>query len=214
MTVTQKVIACIFLVILFVVINILFFYLAKKLMFDGKNYSDLKDIEHFIKQAKADNQKSLEKAANHLKKFSLDKKIVSLDGSCVSTEDTAVFLNCEKSKIAKTMAFDNGEFSFLLLASDVFHISRQKLKNEFGKKTKLVKENELEEITGYSYSRLCPFDSNFLPVYVDESLKDLDFVYVYSGNYDNVVKLTQSELIRATNFEKWVDVTKRKNRAD
>ena len=72
----------------------------------------------------------------------------------------------------------------------------------------------MEEITGYSYSRLCPFDSNFLPVYVDESLKDLDFVYVYSGNYDNVVKLTQSELIRATNFEKWVDVTKRKNRAD
>lgn len=214
MTVTEKILACLLLVSLFVVINVLFFFLAKKLMFDGKNYSDLKDIEHFIEKAKSENQKGLEKAKKHLEKFSLQDQIVFLQGCCASAEDTAVFLNCEKSKIAKTMAFDNGEFSFLLLASDTFPISRKKLKAEFGKKTKLVKESELEETTGYSYGRLCPFDSNNLPVYIDRSLENFDFIYVYVGNYENIVKLTQSEIIKTTDFVKWVDVTKTKNRVD
>ena len=51
-------------------------------------------------------------------------------------------------------------------------------------------------------------------MYIDRSLENFDFIYVYVGNYENIVKLTQSEIIKTTDFVKWVDVTKTKNRVD
>ena len=68
--------------------------------------------------------------------------------------------------------------------------------------------DEVEPLTGHAVGGVCPFGNpEGTKVYLDESLRRFDVVYPAAGTANSAVRLTISELERASSPVAWVDVT-------
>ena len=87
-------------------------------------------------------------------------------------------------------------------------IDNRKYKDFFKVKAKMLKPEEVLEITGHSVGGVCPFGlKNFLEIYLDESLKDFEYVFPAAGSGNSFIKITPAELQEITKSI-WIDVCK------
>lgn len=152
---------------------------------------------------------SLEKAKNHLEKFGLADRIHEFDVSSATVELAAKALGCGEAEIAKSMAFIVDDKPIIVVCAGDTKIDNSKFKAMFHTKAVMIKFAELEPLIGHAAGGVCPFGVNDgVTVYLDESLKRFDTVYPAAGTANSAVRLSPTELEKASQMTAWVDVTK------
>jgi len=147
-----------------------------------------------------------------VRKFFEDKKlnfeIIEMEESTATVELAAQALGVPPALIAKTMAFRLKEEDILIVAQGDARIDNRKYKDHFKEKAKMLKPDEVLEVTGHPVGGVCPFGlKNPLKIYLDISLKKFEYVYPAAGSGNSAVKMTPDELQEITGG-KWIDVCK------
>ena len=153
---------------------------------------------------------AINKVREYFKKYKIDNRILEFDVSSATVELAAKALGCEPAHIAKSLSFDvNGDTILIITAGDM-KIDNSKYKAEFNTKAKMLKFEEVEPRVGHAVGGVCPFAVNGdVKVYLDESLKQFEYVYPACGSSNSAIKLTIDELEKYSNYIKWIDVTKK-----
>lgn len=152
---------------------------------------------------------SIEKAKEYLASRGLEDRIIEPPVSTATVPLAAAALGVEEGMIAKTLSFLIGEEPILILAAGTARIDNRKFKDLFHTKAKMVPFERCEELIGHAAGGVCPFGINEgIRVYLDETLKNYEFVYPAAGNDRSGVRLTPDELFYAVDGAEWIDVCK------
>lgn len=152
---------------------------------------------------------SIEKVRKFFEAKGMADKIVEFDTSSATVALAAAAIGCEEARIAKTLSFHVGEKVVLIVAAGNMKIDNPKYKAEFHTKAKMLRFDEAEPLIGHAVGGVCPFAVNDgVEVYLDESLKNFDYVYPAAGSSNSAIKLTIDELCDCSGYVKWVDVCK------
>lgn len=148
---------------------------------------------------------------DYLDSLGLKDKIIELSDSTETVELASKNLNCNKSSIAKTLSFYIPN-PILIVTSGDMKISNDKYRLVFGCKPKMIPTNEIEEVIGHCVGGVCPFNpKDGVEVYLDISLLKNKYLYPACGISGTAIKVTIEELMKYTNFIKWIDVCEYEN---
>ena len=160
-----------------------------------------------MKDVERNNKVSIERVREEFSLLGIDDRIVELDASSATVELAAKALGCEPKNIAKSLAFLVGDQPILIVASGHAKIDNAKYKHYFGKKAKMMHGDQVEKYIGHAAGGVCPFGLNEgVKVYLDDSLKTLQYVFPACGSSNSCIKLTIEELERYSHFIEWIDV--------
>lgn len=150
---------------------------------------------------------SVEKAKNYLKQFNLEDRVMEFSVSSATVKDAAIAVGCSDGEIAKSLTFLIENNPIMILVAGDAKIDNKKYRDEFHIKAKMIPFEDVERLVGYAVGGVCPFGINDnVKVYLDVSLKKYEIVYPAAGSDKSAVKLTITELEKASKFLKWVDV--------
>lgn len=153
---------------------------------------------------------SLETVRPYLEKEGFADRIILFPSSSATVELAAECLGVEEARIAKTLAFRNGESAIIVVAAGDARVHAGSFKRRFGVKSSFLSAEEVERITGHKPGGVCPFalkDSS-CQVYLDESLGRFDIVYPAVGESNSAIPLAPEELFKLSKAIDWVDVCK------
>lgn len=151
---------------------------------------------------------SVESVREFFKENQLDYEIIEMQESTATVELAAQALGVEPALIAKTLALRLQERNILVVTKGDARIDNRKYKDYFKEKARLLKPDEVLQVTGYPVGGVCPFGlKNPLDVYLDVSLKEFEYVYPAAGSENSAVKIKPEELQQVTGGT-WVDVCK------
>lgn len=152
---------------------------------------------------------SIEKVREYFKTKGIDQRIQEFDSSSATVALAAQALNCEESRIAKTLSFHVGDKVVLVVAAGDVKIDNPKYKAQFGTKAKMLSYEEAEPLIGHGVGGICPFAVNEgVEVYLDESLKRFKTVFPACGSPNSAIEFTLDELEEYSGFISWIDVCK------
>ena len=152
---------------------------------------------------------SIERVKEYFAKENIEAPIMEFDVSSATVELAAAAIGCEPERIAKTMAFKDGDGCLLVVIAGDAKVDNAKYKQQFGTKAKMVPIDELEQLVGHAIGGVCPFGINEgVPVYLDESLKRFKTVFPACGSSNSAVELTIAQLEQYSVAIEWVDVCK------
>lgn len=151
---------------------------------------------------------SLIKVREYLKKYEKDEEIVEFDESSATVAEAAQAIGCGEADIAKTLSFlVDGKPILIVMAGDK-RCDNHKYKEFFHEKAHMIPREDLVELVGHEAGGVCPFGVNDgVTIYLDESLKQHEFVYPACGSSNSAIKLSIQELERLSNYKEWIDVT-------
>ena len=151
----------------------------------------------------------LKEARDHLSLFSLEDRIIEFDTSSATVELAAEAVGCKPEFIVKTLAFMVKEDPILILLAGSARIDKAKFRKTFHCKTKMMNEEQLFNFIGHPAGGVCPFGlKTQVPVYIDESIRPLDWVYPAAGTKNTAVRMNVQELEKASKAVTWVSVSK------
>lgn len=151
---------------------------------------------------------SLESVKEQFKNQNLGLEIIQFEQSTATVNLAAEALGVEPDRIAKTMAFKLKESNILVVSKGGARVDNRKFKDIFKTKSKMMNHEEVVELTGHPVGGVCPFGlEKPLEVYLDETLKEFDYVYPAAGSPNSAVRVTIDELEQVTNGT-WVNVCK------
>ena len=149
------------------------------------------------------------KAKEHLEKYDLENRIIEFAVSTATVYEAALALGSTEGEIAKSLSFYVGEKPILVIVAGDKRIDNPKYKQTFGVKAKMIPFELVGEVIGHDAGGVCPFGINEnVDVYLDESLKQYEYIYPACGSHNSAVKLTINELEVTSNYVNWVDVCK------
>ncbi len=152
---------------------------------------------------------SIIRVKEYLKKYNLDDKIMEFDESSATVKEAAHAIGCLEKDIAKTLSFLVDDNPIIIVVRGDAKIDNSKYKKEFHKKAKMVSYDMVEEIIGHKAGGVCPFGVNDnVKIYLDETLKSLEYFYPACGSSNSAIKLDKDTLEKIVKYEKWVDVCK------
>ena len=145
----------------------------------------------------------------HLKKYNMDSRIITVKTSSATVKEAAEALGTEEARIAKTLSFKLKDRYILIVVKGDVKIDNAKYKHTFGEKAHMLSLDEVEEVTGHPVGGVCPFGvKEGVEIYLDESLKKFETVFPACGNINNAIEVSIPELEKVTGYPKWVDVCK------
>ena len=152
---------------------------------------------------------AIEKVRAYLETFGAADRVREFDVSSATVDLAALALNCEPSRIAKTLSFlVEGRAVLIVMAGDA-KIDNHKYKAQFGAKAKLLTPDEVETLVGHAVGGVCPFGVNEgVTVYLDVSLKRFETVFPACGSGSSAIELSIPELEQYSGYTAWVDVGK------
>lgn len=153
---------------------------------------------------------SIDRVREYLKRFGREKDIIEFDVSSATVELASQALSCEPGRIAKTLSFMLGDGTpILVVAAGDRRIDNHKFKEVFHTKAKMLTHDEVSSLIGHDVGGVCPFAINDgVKVYLDESLKDYEYVYPACGSSNSAIRLDIDELEEYSLSLGFVDVTK------
>lgn len=152
---------------------------------------------------------SIEKARAYLAARGKEDRVIEFAVSSATVALAAEALGCLPAHIAKTMSFDCGGKTILVVAAGDVKVNSAKYKQRFGAKAKMLSAQEVEPRVGHGVGGVCPFGVNEgVEIYLDESLRRFETVYPAAGNAASAVRLTPDELAALLPAAQWVDVCK------
>ena len=150
---------------------------------------------------------SIERVRNYFRALNMEQRILEFEVSSATVELAAKALNCEESRIAKTLSFRVEDRCILIVAAGDARIDNAKYKARFLAKAKMLFREEAEREIGHAVGGVCPFAVNEgVEVYLDESLKRFETVFPACGSSNSAIELTNGELEKYSNALGWVDV--------
>lgn len=152
---------------------------------------------------------AIEKVKEYFKSLGIEERIQEFEISSVTVELAAKALNCEESRIAKTLSFHVGDKVVLVVAAGDVKIDNPKYKAQFGTKAKMLSFDEAEPLIGHAVGGICPFAVNEgVETYLDISLKRFDTVFPACGSSNSAIELSMKELEEYSKCISWIDVCK------
>lgn len=152
---------------------------------------------------------SIEKVRAYFKAKGIEGRIQEFAISSATVPLAAKALNCEESRIAKTLSFHVGERVILVVAAGDAKINNAKYKAEFGTKAKMLSFEEAEPLLGHAIGGVCPFAvKDGVEVYLDVSMQRFSTVFPACGSSNSAIELSLKELEEYSGFVKWIDVCK------
>lgn len=152
---------------------------------------------------------SVEKVREYFKTKGIDERIQEFEVSSATVSLAAKALECEESRIAKTLSFHIGEKVVLIVTAGDAKIDNPKYKARFGTKAKMLSFDEAEPLTGHAVGGVCPFAVNEgVDTYLDISLKRFNTVFPACGSSNSAIELSLRELEEYSDFIEWIDVCK------
>lgn len=152
---------------------------------------------------------SVEKVREYFKKYNIENRIQEFEESSATVELAAKALKCEPERIAKTLSFKIEDKPILIVVAGDARIDNSKYKAQFGKKAKMLTQDEVLELIGHPVGGVCPFAINEgVDVYLDKSLKRFENVYPACGSSNSAIQLSIEELEKYSNYISWIDVCK------
>lgn len=148
-----------------------------------------------------------------VKNYLIDKgfkdRITEFDKSSATVKLAAEAIGCNENLIAKSITFKIVNRVIMIVASGDSKIQNRKYKDEFQTKAKMLGYEETKEKVGHEVGGVCSFLVNKdVEIYLDESLKRFEKVYLACGSSNTVVGLKLDELVEIVDFVKWIDVCK------
>jgi len=152
---------------------------------------------------------AIEDVREYLRQWNREKDILEFDTSSATVELAARAVGVEPARIAKTLAFKNGEGALLVVTAGDARIDNKKFKREFGFKPHMLSPEETLALTGHPVGGVCPFGlKQDIPVFCDVSLKRFSTVFPACGSSNSAIELTCEELDLYSRNRRWVDVCK------
>ena len=153
---------------------------------------------------------SIEKVRDYFKKYKKEKEIIELKESSATVADAATALKTTEGEIAKTLSFIVDNKPILIVVEGTAKISNSLFKSYFHEKAHMIPFDEVEKYIGHAPGGVCPFAINDdVVVYLDESLKQHEYVYPACGSGNSAIRLSISELEKYSNYKEWIDVCKK-----
>ncbi len=152
---------------------------------------------------------SVDKVKKYFAGYGMESRVLEFDVSSATVELAAAALNCEPGRIAKTLSFLVGEQPILIVSAGDVKIDNAKYKATFGKKAKMLTQEQVTELIGHAVGGVCPFAINpGVDVYLDASLKKYETVFPACGSSNSAIELTIPEMEKYSGYKEWVDVCK------
>lgn len=152
---------------------------------------------------------SIELVRAYFNQLGIEDRVQEFSVSSATVELAAQALNCDPSRIAKTLSFKVNEAPVLIVAAGNTKVDNSKFKAFFHTKAKMLTAEEAVEMIGHAVGGVCPFAvKDGVTVYLDESLKRFKTVFPACGSANSAIELTIPELEQYSDFQEWVDVCK------
>lgn len=149
---------------------------------------------------------SVENVVNYFLEKGLENPVFKLESSGATVQQAAETIHTDPKYIAKTLAFKLKDEDILIVMRGDLRVSNKKFKKNFKIKAKMLDHDEVLQITGHPVGGLCPFGlKNNIKIYLDNSIKNFDYVYPAAGSKEYALKISPSEISELTKGE-WVDV--------
>lgn len=149
---------------------------------------------------------SLESVIRFFAEHAPDLRILETEASTATVALAAQAHQVEPGQIAKTLSLRIGERVVLVVARGDARLDNKKLKDVFGGRAKMLKAEEVAELTGHPVGGVCPFGlATPLPIYCDVSLKNFDIVMPAAGSVNSAVCIAPERLAELVQAQ-WVDV--------
>jgi prolyl-tRNA editing enzyme YbaK/EbsC (Cys-tRNA(Pro) deacylase) len=131
-----------------------------------------------------------------------DIRVIESTMSSATVVLAAEAYGIEPARIAKTLSLRVGDRVVLIVASGTARMDSKKVTALFGIKPKMLRLDEVAEITGHEVGGVCPFGLKTpLPVYCDVSLKAFDVVVPAAGSTHSAVRITPQRMAELTAAE-------------
>ncbi len=151
---------------------------------------------------------SLVKVKEYFREYEVEDQIIELDGTSATVIEASQALGVDSNQIAKTLAFMLDKPILIVMSGDA-KIDNHKYKDYFGKKAKMIPQDDLDNLIGHKIGGVCPFAiKDGVKVYLDESLKANHYVYPACGSENSAIKLSIEQLEKYSSYTEWVNVTK------
>lgn len=152
---------------------------------------------------------SVDKVKKYFAGYGMESRVLEFDVSSATVELAAAALNCEPGRIAKTLSFLVGEQPILIVSAGDVKIDNAKYKATFGKKAKMLTQEQVTELIGHAVGGVCPFAINpGVDIYLDASLKKYETAFPACGSSNNAIELTIPEMEKYSGYKEWIDVCK------
>ena len=126
-----------------------------------------------------------------------------------TVEHAAQQIGCSEAEIAKTLSFIVDEKPVIVIMAGDGRVNSSKFKALFHTKPSMIQRDQVEAITGFAPSGVCPFNvPKEIPIWLDVSMKRFEYVHPAGGNSFTSVKPTPSELEEVSGATGWCDVCK------
>jgi prolyl-tRNA editing enzyme YbaK/EbsC (Cys-tRNA(Pro) deacylase) len=150
---------------------------------------------------------SLESVRAFLAEKAPDVPIIEVDVSTATVAQAASAHGVAPRQIAKTLSLRVAERIVLIVVAGDARLDNKKVKAAFGAKPRLLEAEEVAGITGHPVGGVCPFGlATPLPIYCDESLRNLGEVVPAAGATNAAVRIDALRLADLVGAE-WVDVS-------
>ncbi len=152
---------------------------------------------------------AIEKVKEYFNQFGIADRVQEFTVSSATVELAAQALNCEPCRIAKTLSLMVDGHAVLVVTAGDTKIDNSKYKAQFSTKAKMLTSDEVETLIGHAVGGVCPFGINEgVTVYLDNSLKRFDTVFLACGSSNSAIELSIEELEKYSGYTSWVDVCK------
>ncbi len=150
---------------------------------------------------------SIDIARKHLEKFGMEGEILEFEVSSATVELAAKAIGTDPSRIAKSLTYQLEDTGLMIVAAGDVRVQNKLFKEAFGMKARMLSAEDVLEKTNHEIGGVCPFGvPEALPIYLDESLRQYDYVYPACGSSNSCVKMTPDELYRIAGAVGWVSV--------
>ncbi len=130
-----------------------------------------------------------------LRSMGLDFQVKQLALSTRTSDEAAAALNCTLGQIVKSLVFQAGDGSILVLVSGVNQVDEQILYRLIGKPCKLADAAFVRQHTGYTIGGVAPVGHpSPIPTYIDEDLLKYEKVWAAAGGPNAIFSCTPSFL--------------------
>ncbi|EKT58500.1 YbaK/EbsC family protein [Providencia sneebia] len=135
-----------------------------------------------------------------------DIEVIETEGITATVEQAAIVHNVEPNQIAKTLSLKVKNTVVLVVCAGEARLDNLKVKQALGGKARMLRADEVVELTGHPIGGVCPFGlPTDLPVYCDISLKLYQEVVPAAGSVNSALRISPQRMVELTQAT-WIDV--------
>ncbi|EMS1061925.1 YbaK/EbsC family protein [Providencia stuartii] len=149
---------------------------------------------------------SIESVRRFMAQHAPDIDIIETDGVTATVEQAAIVHNVEPNQIAKTLSLKVKNEVVLVVCAGEARLDNQKVKQALGSKARMLRADEVVELTSHPVGGVCPFGlPSELPVYCDISLQQYSEVLPAAGSVNSALRISPQRILELTKGA-WIDI--------